>query len=208
MLPEHRQSNTTGNCVSQSSHPKEPHYSSFVHWSYPAYAPKTNPHRWPQQALNLAALPAPCAQPTLLYFVFGDSAKHIAEIAASDGSSSTDTSTAQERLVLFFRPYFSRLPNYSPSDPKCQPEGMLATSWSTDEYAGDGSYCNFQVGVEKADEHVETMRRGEPERGVWLAGEHTAPFVALGTVTGACWSGEGVVRRILEAHGVVSGGNT
>ena len=40
-----------------------------------------------------------------------------------------------------------------------------------------------------------------PERGVWLAGEHTAPFVALGTVTGAWWSGEGVGRRIVAAYG-------
>lgn len=30
-----------------------------------------------------------------------------------------------------------------------------------------------------------------------MAGEHTAPFVALGTVTGAYWSGEGVARRIV-----------
>ena len=28
------------------------------------------------------------------------------------------------------------------------------------------------------------LRRGVPERGVWIAGEHCAPFVALGTVTG------------------------
>lgn len=25
---------------------------------------------------------------------------------------------------------------------------------------------------------------------MWFAGEHTAPFVALGTTTGAYWSGE------------------
>lgn len=45
------------------------------------------------------------------------------------------------------------------------------------------------------------MREGMPERGLWLAGEHTAPFVALGTVTGAYWSGESVGRRIAEAYG-------
>jgi len=39
-----------------------------------------------------------------------------------------------------------------------------------------------------------------PERGVWLAGEHCAPFVALGTVTGAYWSGEGVAKRVLKAY--------
>lgn len=63
------------------------------------------------------------------------------------------------------------------------------------------------------------MRRGVPERGLWFAGEHTSPFVALGkiyrasgsseiptnalflgTVTGAYWSGEGVAKRIARAY--------
>jgi len=43
-----------------------------------------------------------------------------------------------------------------------------------------------------------------PEQGIWIAGEHTAPFVALGTATGAYWSGEKVALRILE--GVVGEG--
>lgn len=42
-----------------------------------------------------------------------------------------------------------------------------------------GSYCNFQVGLENGDKDIEVMRHGMPERGIWLAGEHTAPFVAL-----------------------------
>jgi len=46
-----------------------------------------------------------------------------------------------------------------------------------------------------------------PGRGVWLAGEHTAPFVALGTVTGAYWAGDGVARRIGRAYGLMEGGN-
>jgi hypothetical protein len=46
------------------------------------------------------------------------------------------------------------------------------------------------------------MREGLPGRGVWFAGEHTAPFVALGTVTGAYWSGEAVGRRIAETYGL------
>ena len=48
------------------------------------------------------------------------------------------------------------------------------------------------------------MRKGMPKKGVWIAGEHTAPFVALGTATGAYWSGEKVALRILE--GVVGEG--
>jgi hypothetical protein len=38
--------------------------------------------------------------------------------------------------------------------------------------------------------------------GLWLAGEHVAPFVALGTTTGAYWSGEGVARRVCGKWGV------
>lgn len=44
------------------------------------------------------------------------------------------------------------------------------------------------------------MREGLPGKGIWFAGEHTAPFVALGTVTGAYWSGESVAKRIAEAY--------
>lgn len=52
------------------------------------------------------------------------------------------------------------------------------------------------------DEDIEVIRQGCPERGIWFAGEHTAPFVALGTVTGAYWSGEVVARRVLAAYGL------
>ncbi len=38
------------------------------------------------------------------------------------------------------------------------------------------------------------------ERGIWFAGEHTAPFIALGTTTGAYWSGEGIARRIVALY--------
>lgn len=54
------------------------------------------------------------------------------------------------------------------------------------------------------DEDIEVIRQGCPERGIWFAGEHTAPFVALGTVTGAYWSGEVVARRVLAAYGLLS----
>lgn len=68
---------------------------------------------------------------------------------------------------------------------------------------------NFQVRDEplegeaevKLEEDIRALRWGMPERGVWLAGEHTAPFVALGTSTGAYWSGESVGMRILRAYG-------
>ena len=52
------------------------------------------------------------------------------------------------------------------------------------------------------DKDIEALRDGCPDRGIWFAGEHTAPFVALGTVTGAYWSGEGVAKRVAEIYGL------
>lgn len=154
-------------------------------------------------------------------------------------------------LTKFFHPYYSLLPNYDAASPACQPVKILSTDWQHDEFAGWGSYTNFQVSTKKPhqqggdkveinpgnataveasrntasmttecseerddqdrvddevhiDEDIEVLRQGCPERGIWFAGEHTAPFVALGTVTGAYWSGEAVARRVLAAYGLVS----
>lgn len=52
------------------------------------------------------------------------------------------------------------------------------------------------------DTDIEALREGCPEQGVWFAGEHTAPFVALGTVTGAYWSGEAVAARVADTYGI------
>jgi hypothetical protein len=72
---------------------------------------------------------------------------------------------------------------------------------------------NFQVREElaegeaevKLEEDIKALRWGIPERGIWLAGEHTAPFGDLGTLTGAYWSRESVGTRILRAYGRVRG---
>lgn len=191
--PHHQ--NQDEESVSATINPK--HWPGFTHWAAPSYAEHTNPLRWNQEAVNLAALPGSTAHPTLLFYIFGPTSLHIAKMLASNPESKH-----QELLTEFFHPYFSRLPNYSANDPAHQPKAVLATAWANDELSGYGSYCNFQVGLEKGDEDIETMRQGMPERGVWLAGEHTAPFVALGTVTGAYWSGEGVAKRIVKAYGI------
>ena len=74
--------------------------------------------------------------------------------------------------------------------------------------AGFGSYTTFQAsdpardGEVLLDQDIEALREGCPERGIWFAGEHTAPFVALGTVTGAYWSGEAVARKVAEVYGL------
>lgn len=148
--------------------------------------------------MNLAALPGSTAHPTLLFYTYGATSKHVADLVAQHPEAA-----AQNRaLVAFFAPYFSKLPNFDPENPEHQPSHLLATAWANDELAGYGAYANFQVGLERGDEDVEVMRRGLPERGIWLAGEHTAPFVALGTVTGAWWSGDGVAKRIVAAWGL------
>ncbi|KAL8661720.1 MAG: hypothetical protein Q9202_005342 [Teloschistes flavicans] len=51
------------------------------------------------------------------------------------------------------------------------------------------------------DDSIRSLRHGAPERRLWFAGEATSPFVALGTVTGAWWSGEGVAGRIAAVYG-------
>ena len=188
-----------------SSQDEATHYPGFTHWLAPTYAASTNPSGWDQQGMNLAALPPSCAHPTLLFYIYGDCSKHIADLV----STSTSDLERDTKLLESFKPYYSRLPNYDSSNPACTPKAILATAWANDEFAGFGSYSNFQVGLEKGDEDIEVVRHGMPDRGLWFAGEHTAPFIALGTSTGAYWSGESVAKRILKAyrlHGQVDKG--
>ncbi|KJZ72059.1 hypothetical protein HIM_08514 [Hirsutella minnesotensis 3608] len=169
----------------------------FVQWLSPGYASSTNPNKWTQEAVELASLAPGDAHPTLLFYTFGAQSKHLTASVAE----LKDQAERDRFLFDFFKPYYSRLPHYSESAEDCKPIGCLATDWLLDELAGYGSYSNFQVGLEEGDVDVETMRHGVPDRGLWFAGEHTAPFVALGTATGAYWSGESVARRIAEAYG-------
>lgn len=196
-VPNHQSSDAADPGVNPNHHP------GFTHWRKPTYAASTNPSQWAQEAVNLAALPPSTAHPTLLFYTYGPTSLHLASLLKQYTPPVVDPDeTARRILVDFFHPYFSRLPNYSPADPSHQPSHILATTWANDELAGHGSYCNFQIGLEAGDRDIETMRRGVPGRGLWFAGEHTAPFVALGTVTGAYWAGEGVARRIVRAWDV------
>jgi len=148
--------------------------------------------------LELGTLPGACAHPTLLFYIFGDQSRAL----TSDLAHIPPSKERHELVVNFFRPYFSRLPNYSDSNPDCTPTSSYATEWLNDDLAGNGSYSNFPIGLEEGDKDIEVMREGLPGRGIWFAGEHTAPFVASGTVTGAYWSGEAVGKRIAEAYGM------
>lgn len=223
----------------------------FTKFLCPAYAPLQNPHRWTLEPVSLASLPEATAQPTLLFYLNGPCSAHVTSMISSLQANSSEY---YNLLTEFFHPYYSLLPNYDAASTVCQPVKILSTDWQHDEFAGWGSYTNFQVStvspkkphhlrgdeveikpknaaVAEAsrntasintesteeeddqegdedevhiDKDIEALRQGCPERGIWFAGEHTAPFVALGTVTGAYWSGEAVGRRVLAAYGLGS----
>jgi Flavin containing amine oxidoreductase len=151
-----------------------------------------------QEAISLSQLPSPHAHPTLLFYTTSRTTTHLSSLLPpKDSTPYTSNTPLSSPLAPFLTTYIPHLPNYHATHPACIPSAVLATNWAADELTGYGSYTFFPVGLERGDEDVRVLRRGMPERGVWVAGEHTAPFVALGTVTGAWWSGDAVARRIL-----------
>lgn len=180
---------------------------SFFHFLSPDYVPNDQ-KSW---TIELAPLSSSShfghdAQPTLLFTLYGPCAAHVTSLI---GQLSPTSSEYHSTLIEFFRPYYSLLPNYRANHPDCIPSAVLATNWQNDDLAGNGSYTNFQVSSDKGgqgallDADIRLMRAGMPKRGIWFAGEHTAPFVALGTSTGAYWSGESVGVKILVARGLL-----
>jgi hypothetical protein len=144
---------------------------------------------------NLASFSSPNAHPTMIFYLYGSCSRHLISLVHS-------TSSASHYAILdaFFRPYYSLLPNFSPTNPDCVPKAILSTEWQMDELAGNGSYCNVQVGATNAAEGVRAMREGIPSRRLWFCGEHCSPFEEMGTVSGAYLSGEGVGERISEIY--------
>ncbi|PHH52992.1 Protein FLOWERING LOCUS D, partial [Ceratocystis fimbriata CBS 114723] len=170
-------------------------FQGFCQWLSPKYSPSTNPHYWAQEMVELASLSSPKdSHNTLLFYTYGDQSRNLTSTLRALSSSKEK----HAYLISFFGPYIARLPNYDATNPACAVVDCLASDWLGDELAGYGSYGNFQVGLTEGDKDIEAMRHGVPERGLWFAGEHTAPFVALGTTTGAYWSGEAVGKRIVE----------
>jgi len=129
----------------------------------------------------MSTLPGEDSHPTLLFYIFGDQSVTLSRALAALKSQKEK----QEHLVTAFKPYFSRLPHYVKGGAHCAPVSCLATNWVADEYAGFGSYSTFRTGLKQCDKDIEIMREGLPGRGVWFAGEHTGPFIALGTCTSA-----------------------
>ena len=198
-----------------SPNPGFPTFANFLHPTYAA----SNPSSW---TIELNTLSSPVfgehAQPFLLFTTYGPCATYLTSQLINLSAISP---AYLAFLTKFFQPYYSLLPNYSASNPDCIPTAALATNWQNDELAGWGTYMNFQVrddadaamgettkeeeeqGEVRLEDDIRALREGVPARGLWLAGEHTAPFVALGTLTGAYWSGEAVGMRVLAANGLV-----
>ncbi|PNS20864.1 hypothetical protein CAC42_2795 [Sphaceloma murrayae] len=160
----------------------------------PTYAESTNPAQWRQETLSLASLPRGYSQPSLVFYVYGEWGTYITNLVRN---MPRDTQEYHQTMDRHFRPYYSKLPNYNPSEPQCRPAQYLHTDWSNDRFAGYASYCNYQVGLGDGARDIETLRQGAGvERGIWFAGDHTAPVWGLGTVAGAHWSGERVAEQI------------
>ena len=164
---------------------------SFVHWLSPSYATRTNPQSWRLECVSFHAFEAPYRRNILLFYTYGDCSTYITtSIHGLHGK------VRDQWLENFFEPYYSRLPGYTTT---CTPLRFLATEWCNDDFAGNGSYSNFQVGMTDAANDVKAIRHGMPEQHIYFAGEHTAPFDGLGTVAGAYTSGENVAKRIIES---------
>jgi len=174
-------------------------FASYTNWLAPSYSLTTNPKRWPQEIWNLASFTPPNRRPTILFYLYGDCSEYITTLVHKKSDEEH-----YKLLDEFFSPYYSLLPHFSAEDPACKPKAFLSTEWQKDELSGYGSYCNIQTGIKDADGDVEAMRHGVPERKLWFAGEHTAPFEELGTVAGAYLSGEAVGKRILELYDIKS----
>ncbi|KAL8805991.1 MAG: hypothetical protein Q9182_001648 [Xanthomendoza sp. 2 TL-2023] len=165
---------------------------SFVHWLSPIQATQTLPWKWRLECVSFNAFHAPYRRSILLFYTFGECSTFITSSIRGLVGKVRD-----EWLQRFFEPYYSLLPGYT--EETCAPRRFLATEWCNDEYAGNGSYSNFQVGMSDAAGDVEAIRHGMPEKHIYFAGEHTAPFDGLGTVAGAYTSGEKIGKRIIES---------
>lgn len=198
--------------------PSNPSHTShaFTHFLAPAYAPETNPNRHNIESISLSKLPGNCAHPTMIFYIYDALARQLSQELKSKPSAEEK----EHHLIKYFTPYTSKLPCYLPDSPDFQPISAYFTDWLSDPLAGHGSYSNFMIpsdkhendggssgsgggdGDQALDTSIEMIREGMPKSGVWFSGEHTAPFVALGTVTGAWWSGEAVADRIAAKYGV------
>ncbi|KAI1124601.1 putative flavin-containing amine oxidase [Nemania abortiva] len=160
----------------------------------PHYAPDTNPAKWRQEIISFSSLPHLWAM-----------GQHITGLVRE---LACDSKEYYRILDENFRPYYSKLPGYTPDSPDCTPLKILSTDWQNDKFVGYGSFTNLSVGCDSASEHFEALKNGMgEERGIWFAGEHTSGSGGLGTVHGAYLSGEYVAKRIASCYSVTLDGD-
>ena len=142
-------------------------------------------------SFSLAAMPEPYAQPTLLFYLFGETAASLVRklnTLSDSGTEPVNSTTgkagrkyALERdtkgfnlLLQFFRPYLARLYTATAAqrgekkpatEGAPQPTHILHTSWSSDPLAGYGSYTQFPVGCEDTQGDVRILRSLGGRRG-------------------------------------------
>lgn len=170
-------------------------FPCYTNWLTPEYSKSTNPSCWPQEIWDLSTFAPPNNHPTILFYLYGDCSRYIVNMIYGKSE--------EEKFRLlddFFRPYYSRLPGYDASNANCVPKAILATEWLKDELNGFGSYCNFQAGIEEADQDLLAIKNGCEDRRLWFCGEHAAPFEECGTVAGAYLSGDAVGKRIVALY--------
>ncbi|KAI1421581.1 putative flavin-containing amine oxidase [Xylaria sp. FL1777] len=166
----------------------------------PDYASDTNPAKWRLEIISFSGLPEPFSQPIIMFFVYGQWGRHITGLVRGLARNSKEY---YRILDENFRPYYSKLPRYTPDSPDCAPLEFLSTDWQNDRFAGYGSYTSLPVGSGNAVEHFEALRSGMgKERGIWFAGEHTSTPNGLGTIHGAYWSGEEVAKRVASRYDI------
>lgn len=190
------------------SNPFPTPYPATTQFLNPLYASHPEGVPWNQTMLNLAALPltpsSKTRNPTLLFYLYGGCSAHFQSLLSTQ-SANTSISAGDplfHRILALFTPFLRVLPHYSPS--VSTPLSILPTSHSTSPFSY-GSYTHLSPATgTNLDTDISTLRKGIGRNtGLWFAGEHTAPFIAIGTTTGAYWSGEGVARRVLAEYGRV-----
>lgn len=141
-------------------------------------------------SFSLSAMPEPYAQPTLLFYLFGDTAAGLVRKlnTLDSGTEPVDSATGKagrkyavekdtqgfNLLLQFFKPYLARLyvatatqrgEKMPDTEVVPQPTHILYTSWSSDPLAGYGSYTQFPVGCEDTQGDVRILRSLGGRRG-------------------------------------------
>jgi hypothetical protein len=83
-----------------------------THFLRPEYTPFTNPKGWNQEMMSLSAIPPPFSFPTLRFSMYGEFSKETTERIRDLDPYSKEY---YDVLDTFFKPYYSKLPNYDES---------------------------------------------------------------------------------------------